>query len=349
MKQHPRSERGMVLVVVLFLAAAVAALAALSSSRIVAATRDQKVLEDESLAFNEAYAQLQMALNVVNTSAYDDENRNLELLEAVSGDHGGTAGGDTPPAEEWLQDPEGVSHGKVEGTDVRVYRGRDYIQRLAKLKGETPAEVDPDGLSSSYYVLEASGRSGDTIRLVSALVRENEPFSSFVFFQNQHTLGVSGAPRGLIHSNDRVAFYFPNGSYADSVSAVNGFLYEAGASQANTTLASANPEAPPINLEEVDFDLLKGRANLFVGDAGLDAEIRLRHNGKVQVKQYTPPHYEDVEYSWTGDVLVGWETRTVEETQSVEVGTTPEERTRRVQVGTQTEYYSVDVPVYETR
>ncbi|MHC4972505.1 MAG: hypothetical protein ACYTG3_09245 [Planctomycetota bacterium] len=347
MRQHRRDERGSILFVVLFLATAIAALAALSSGRVVAEVRTQEVLEDETQALGEAYAQLQVALNVVNTSAYNERNQNLALLDAVNGDFGGTAGGEASAEESWLDDPEGITHGKVDGTDVRVYRGREYIERLAKFKGEMPAEVDPEGLSNSYYVLEAAGRAGDTVRVVSALVRENEPFSSFVFFQNQHILGISGAPRGLIHSNDRIAFYFPNGSYVDSVSAVNGFLYEAGADRTNTDLASANPEAMPINLEEVDFDALKGKADLFAGTAGLDAEVRLYANGSVRVKQFTPPRYEDVEYSWTGDVLVGYETRTVTETQPVQVGTTQEDRTRQVQTGTTQETYTVDVPVYE--
>ena len=350
MQQQQRAgERGTILVVVLFLASAIAALAAISSSAVVTNSRTQKSLEDETLAYNEAYAQLQVALNVVNTSAYNAENQNVELLDAVNGVYGGTAGDEIPDVERWLEDPEAITHGHVRGTDVRVYRGRDYIQRLAALRGETPTEVDPDGESDSYYVLEAAGRAGDTVRLVSALVRENEPFSSFVFFQNRHILGVSGAPRGLIHSNGRISFYFPNGSYVDAVSAVNGFMYDAGATPDNTSLSSANPEATTINLEQVDFAQLKTKADLYVGTDGLDAEIRLYSNGRLRVKQYTRPRWEDVEYSWTGDVLTGYETRTVTEIQSVEVGTMQEERTRQVQTGTTTETYSVDVPVYETR
>ncbi|MHC4547845.1 MAG: hypothetical protein ACYTEZ_03630 [Planctomycetota bacterium] len=345
--KHPKAERGTILVVILFIASAIAALAALSSSRVVTETRHQQVMEDESLALNEAYAQLQLALNVVNTSAYTDENKNIELLDAMLGAFGGTAGGDPESSYVWLQDPGGVVHGKIQGTDVRCYRGRDYIQRLAMLKGETPVEVDPGGASDAYYVLEAAGRAGDTLRLVSALVRENEPFSSFVFFQNRHPLGISGAPRGLIHSNDKIEFYFPNGSYVDSVSAVMGFAYEAGASPGNTNVVSGNPEADPITLEAVDFAALKAKASTFVGTAGLDAEIRFLANGQMQIREYTPPRYEDVEYSWTGDVLVGWETTTVPEIQSVQVGTTQEERTRDVIVGYDTETYYVDVPVYE--
>ncbi|MHC4138224.1 MAG: hypothetical protein ACYS0K_25095 [Planctomycetota bacterium] len=174
---------------VIFIATAIAGLAALSAGRVVTETRFQKVMEDESRAYVEAYGQIHLAMNVVNNSAYNDQNHNLVIRDAIASPT--TDLDDSPP---WMQDPEGVSHGLIEGTDVRVYRGRDYIRRLQKLKGEPPEDVDPYGDSDSYFVLEALGLSGDTLRLVSALVRENEPFSSFVFFQNQHTLGISGAP-----------------------------------------------------------------------------------------------------------------------------------------------------------
>ena len=347
MVKHPRNEKGAMLFVVLFIAAAIAALAAISSSRVVTETRSQKALEEESLAYNEAYSQLQLAMNVVNTSAYTDENKNIQLRDAMLGDFGGTAGGETASTEAWLQDPAGVFHGRIQGTDVRCYTGRDYLQRLAQLKGETVGDVDPDGESASYFVLEAAGRAGDTLRLVSALVRENEPFSSFVFFQNRHPLGLSGSPRGLVHSNDTIEFYFPNGSYVDSVSAVNGFSYEAGATPGNTNIATANPEAESISLTAVDFAVLKTKADTFVGTTGLDAEILFLANGQMQIREFTPPHFEDVEYSWTGDVLIGWTTETVTEIQSVQVGTTSEARTRQIITGYTTVTYYVDVPVYE--
>ncbi len=342
-------ERGTILLVIVFLATAIAGLAALSSGRVVTEARLQTVLEQESRAYNEAYAKIQMALNVVNTSAYNDENQNIELLDAIGGKHGGTVAGDAPPEEEWLRDPEGVLHGKIEGTDVRVYRAREYIKRLALLKGEDLTDVDPGGMSQSYYVLEADGRAGDTLRLLSALVRENEPFSSFVFFQNRHTLGVSGSPRGLIHSNDSLAFYFPNGNYVDSVSSVNGFRYEAGATAGNTNIATGNPESQSISLEEVNFDDLKAKATTFRGDPGLDAEIRLNANGTARVRQFTPPRYDTVTRSSTTQVLVGYETQTVTQQQQVQVGTTTETRTRQVVSRYITETYTVQVPVYENR
>ena len=67
----------------LFIATAIGALAALSSSRVVTETRQQKVLEDESHALTDAYAQLQLAMNVVNTSAYTDENELRSHIEGL--------------------------------------------------------------------------------------------------------------------------------------------------------------------------------------------------------------------------------------------------------------------------
>ena len=104
------------------------------------------------------------------------------------------------------------------------------------------------------------------MRLVSALVRENEPFSSFVFFQNRATLGISGAPRGLTHCNERIAFYFPNGNYVDSVSAVDGFEYVAGATEANTAVRNGNPSAARIELSNGRRPSPRTRARLWSAD-----------------------------------------------------------------------------------
>ena len=88
-----RSERGTILLVVVFIAAAIAGLAAISSGRVVHATKRQRVMEDETRAFNSAYAQIHMAMNVVNNSAYNELNQNLVLRSAVAGEFGGTIEG----------------------------------------------------------------------------------------------------------------------------------------------------------------------------------------------------------------------------------------------------------------
>ncbi|MHC5052613.1 MAG: hypothetical protein ACYTGK_18635 [Planctomycetota bacterium] len=338
-----RAQRGSILiVVVLMVASSIAILATISAGRVVTETRFQRVMEDESRAYVEAYGQIHMAMNVVNNSPYDNDNHNLAIRNAIAAPEN-----DLADAPLWLQDPDGVVHGLIDGTDVRVYRGREYIKRLQKLNGDEIEDVDPYGDSDSYFVLEALGVSGDTLRLVSALVRENEPFSSFVFFQNQHTLGISGAPRGLIHANTDLAFYFPNGRYVDTVSSVGGFGYRGGATPENTTLYDGNNTAKSIDLEDVNFEELKAKSNLYVGQPGLDAEIKLFRDGRVRITPYTPPRYEEVEVEYTKQVLIGWEEQTRTVTEWVQVGSITETRTRNVIVGYNTETYTVEVPIYE--
>ena len=417
-----RRERGSILLVVILIATAIAGLAAISSSRVVSESKRQTVLEQETKAFKSAYAQLHVAMNVINTSAYDDLNRNVALRNSLAGLFGGTIagtaeagtpageglftraggittiidedddddddgelgelddveetlkstfnGGEVPgdldrakklpeSATHWLDHKDDPKYGFIPGTGVRVYRGRDYIRRLQRLKGQAINAVDATGDSDAYFILEAAGRSGDTVRLVSALVRESEPFSSFVFFQNRATLGVSGAPRGLIHTNEKLDFYFPNGNYVDTVSAVGGFGYRAGATEGNTSVRDGNPASQPIALETVDFGKLKDKANLYTGAAGLDAEVRLRGD-RIQVRPHTPPRYVEVTNEYTYNRWVGTEDVTVTDTVQVKVGeeTVPVTRrvidrydtevyyeTEQVQVGTTTETYTENVRV----
>ena len=68
-----RTERGTILLVVVFIAVAIAALAAISSGRIVTEMRAHTAMENETRAYNRAFAQLHMALNIVNSSPYNDQ------------------------------------------------------------------------------------------------------------------------------------------------------------------------------------------------------------------------------------------------------------------------------------
>ncbi|MCK6458807.1 MAG: hypothetical protein L6Q95_02805, partial [Planctomycetes bacterium] len=381
--RRERAERGTILLVVVFIATAIAGLALLGSSRVVTETRHHRVMENETQAYNDAFAQIHLAMNVVNTSAYDDSNQNLALRDAIAGQFGGTAadgvrttttttttttsqgqgGGKTSTTttttaepsvptnadgESWLDDPDGVVHGFIENTGVRVYRGRDYIKRLQKLRGNEITDIDPFGDSDRYFVLEAAGRAGDTVRLISALVRETQPFSSYVFFQNQHTLGVSGAPLGLIHTNADLSFYFPNGRYQDTVSAVDGFSYSSGASPENTYLADANPDATPIALDKVDFEDLKAKSNLYVGQPGLDAEVLFFNKGQVRIKPYTKPRWDTITKTTTTKVLTGYTPQTTQVMQNVQVGTQQVAMTRQVIDHYDTETYKVKETIYKT-
>jgi hypothetical protein len=339
-----QGERGTILLVVSFIAVAIAGLAAISAARFVQENRLQTTQENESQALNEAFGQLNLALNVVYNSDYDDQNHNLAIRGAVE-----EPVPQLPDDPTWMADPTGVQHGLIEGTNVRVYHASDYLMRLQKIRGRPIEDVDPFNASDGYFVLEATGAVGGGFQMVSALVRETRPFSSYVFFQDLHTLGVSGAPRGMMHANDNLAFYFPDGRYLDSVASVNGFSFRAGATQDNTVIRSGNPSAKPISLQDVDFDDLRSKANLYAGLAGLDAEIKFFSDGKARITPYTQPFWEQVEEEYTWNKLIKYETVTTTEIQPVQVGTVTEERERQVIVGWETETYTVDVPVFETR
>ena len=103
--RQPERERGTILLVVVFIATAVAGLAAISAARVVTETKRQRSLEDETRAISSAYAQINMAMNVVNNAEYDLMNHNLELRASIDGAFGGTVSElqtvtttDAPPA-----------------------------------------------------------------------------------------------------------------------------------------------------------------------------------------------------------------------------------------------------------
>ena len=133
----------------------------------------------------------------------------------------------------------------------------------------------------------------------------------------------------------------------DGVTAVDGFSFQAGATQGNTNILNGNPNAAPITLEDVDFEDLKTKANLYLGQEGLDAEILMLRDGRIRVKPYTPPRWDLVDFDRRESVIVGYEDQTRIETRAVQVGTTTEERTRSVVTGYETETYDVTLPIYE--
>ena len=83
--------------------------------------------------------------------------------------------------------------------------------------------------TSDWFMLRATGFYQGIAKRAQAFVRQRSPVSSYNFFVIDHPLGISGAPRGAIHSNKSIDFYFPWGLYRDQVTAGEGFNYKAGA------------------------------------------------------------------------------------------------------------------------
>ena len=105
--------------------------------------------------------------------------------------------------------------------------------------------------------------------------------------------------------------------------------------------------ATPISLEEVDFDDLKAKSDLYVGEPGLDAEVLFFKKGQVRIKPYSPPRWDLVELERTTRVVVGYDEVTSMEWQDVQTGTETVERTRQVLDRYDTETYTETVPVFE--
>ena len=127
-----RTERGTILLVVVFIATAVAALAAISSGRVVTEIRAHTTMENETRAYNEAFSQLHMALNIVNSSPYNDQNQNLVIRDALAdaayvtqseedAHRAAMVGTERVASSGWLDDPMGLNDSVTPDAAKRLY------------------------------------------------------------------------------------------------------------------------------------------------------------------------------------------------------------------------------------
>ena len=164
------------------------------------------------------------------------------------------------------------------------------------------------GPGSEWYTLKATGEFMGITRRAQIFVRQRSPVSAYNFFVVDHPLGISGAPRGAIHSNKTVDFYFPWGTFRDQVTASEGFNYKAGATPANTRLWGQNDaHAPKQNIMDgiAVTDLKSKPTTLKVVD-NLLAEIRFLGKN-TQVKLFQPAMKVQVQKTgkkWVFDKMV---------------------------------------------
>jgi len=172
----------------------------------------------------------------------------------------------------------------------RYEAGRNVVLR------EALASTDATLAGSRCRVEEVPSPSGTVFRLRSTVpyadvyerevlqaVREVEYLSNYHLFVGEHDAGVSGQPRGAIHSNRQVEFHFPGGRFTDTVSAVEGFAFLSGASSRNTELVGPSYQhAREIGLEELLDEgggslasLGRNAANVLRFDADRDVQIVL--------------------------------------------------------------------------
>jgi hypothetical protein len=146
--------------------------------------------------------------------------------------------------------------------------------------------------ATNYFRLQTTAIHAGVRKQAEAVVRSASPVSMWNLFVIDHPVGVSGRPRGAIHTNKSLDFYFPSGNYRDAVTAGEGFRYLAGANTENTDFGSvANPSAPTFDmLADVDFESLWSRADtLAVTEGDLVAEIEFRGD-TAKVDLFRPAH-----------------------------------------------------------
>lgn len=231
-----------------------------------------------------------------------------------------------------------------------------------KIDGTDAVVAELTGPAGTWYSLTVSMPYADNYeRVVQQVLREIDYFSSYNLFVSEDPAGISGAPVGAIHSNDQVQFYFPNGSYSSSVTAVNGFDYKVGATAANTQLlGDYNDHVDSIALDTTSND----RFNLtyirdhaepgFSFPSNEDLKIRFYTSGDTQyvtIEQWTQPRVDTV----TQDVIVGYNavnphTENVTWSEWNFTGYVTETRTGEVPVyETQTVSVTQQVPIYESQ
>ncbi len=187
--------------------------------------------------------------------------------------------------------------------------------------------------SAPWFRLRARGEEQGVSKLAQAYVRETRPMTSYSFFVEDHPLGVSGAPRGAIHTNRQLKFYFPWGLYRDSVTASEGFGYEAGATEGNTRIYGPSDPHSPVK------ELLAGRAAADYASKpttykvvdDLVAELTI-DNTSLHVDLFAQDQWVEVERTGIRQVFSHYEQVPYEE---------------QVPVYT-TNVYDVEEPVYET-
>ena len=155
-----------------------------------------------------------------------------------------------------------------------------------------------------WYRLRAEGMDGGITKSAQIFVRETSPVSAYNFFVVDHPLGISGAPRGAIHSNKTVDFYFPYGLYRDQVTAGEGFNFKAGATPQNTRLQGMWDQNAPVTdiLAGVSMVDLANSAGTLRVDDNLLAEIEFQGKDTV-VDLYTPSYTIQVEMTGTRSVF----------------------------------------------
>ena len=163
--------------------------------------------------------------------------------------------------------------------------------------------------TGDLFLLTATASFGGAVRTAQVCMSQGTPVTGYNLYSHD-TVATSGKPRGEVHSNHAIEFWYPDGVFADAVSAAAGFLFRAGATPANTTFQNRNDQAAPVSdiLDKVSIAAIGDRPDntLTIKDA-LIAEVTFL-GPQTQVKLIEPERTILVPVLRTRDVFDHYET-----------------------------------------
>ena len=171
----------------------------------------------------------------------------------------------------------------------------------------TDVSVERIGTTANF-ILRAVTHQHGIVKHADAVVRQSSPASSNNLLVIDHPVGISGSPRGTVHTNKYIDFYFPNGNYRDQVTAGTGFNFVAGATASNTSFSGAvNSGAPQSDpLAGIIFDDLWAEADRLAVTENLISEVTLLGD-KASVKLFKPAYTSEIPVTKTERVISGYE------------------------------------------
>jgi hypothetical protein len=178
----------------------------------------------------------------------------------------------------------------------------------------TPVMVEATG-AGRWYRLSSTSDFGRGVGTATCMIRDGLSYAAYNYYVEQHNLGVSGQPKGRIHSNQKLEFYFAGGAYDGYVSAGKGFAWLSGATEQNTKFLKGVDSAAEQKslLSKVNYAELKQGA-AYVAPVGLVAELSFNRK-QVQIKLFEKDSVQKVPVNKTRQVVSHYVTQTVTKTK----------------------------------
>lgn len=163
--------------------------------------------------------------------------------------------------------------------------------------------------NGDLFLLTATASFGGAVRTAQICMSQGSPLTGYNLYSHD-TVATSGRPRGDIHSNHAIEFWYPDGVFADAVTAAQGFLFRAGATPANTTWLDKADQTAAVSdiLDQVSVAGIASRAgNTLTVTDDLIAEVAFQ-GAHTEVKLFEPARTILVPTTLTRSVFDHYET-----------------------------------------